>query len=42
MSEIEDCKTTFDNLKLVANNNFNTITNIPLFGIGWEEQFAKV
>jgi hypothetical protein len=42
MSGIEDCRTSFDNLKLAANNSFNIITSLPLFGVGWEEQFAKV
>jgi hypothetical protein len=42
MSGVEDCRSTFDNLKAIANNSFNAVTNLALFSLGWEEQFAKV
>jgi hypothetical protein len=38
----EDCRISFDNLKNVANKNFNISINSSPFGLDWDEQFSKV
>jgi hypothetical protein len=42
MRSNEECRMTFDKLKDLATNSFNTVINLPLFGVNWEEYFAKV
>jgi hypothetical protein len=42
MRSSEESRIAFDNLRDIATNYFNNIMNLPLFGVNWEEHFAKV
>jgi hypothetical protein len=42
MTSFEESRTTFDNLKNIANKNFNLAINSSPFSVDWDEQFGKV